>query len=213
MNTGVYVIEHTASGKKYVGSSAESFKSRWGQHRHRLRKGTHHSSYLQHAWDKYGEDSFVFRIVKRTTPEEAVESEQAFIDLYQACDRMRGYNIAPIAGSRLGIKHTDEARANMSAAMMGRKCSVEHRARIGAASKGNKYCLGFKHTDEARANMSAAGKLRKPVSAETRAKMSAVHRGNKRNLGRKASAETRAKLSAAQMVRWAAKRTFLGAEQ
>ena len=202
MNTGVYMIEHRESGKKYVGSAAKSFSQRWGQHRRTLRKGTHHSSYLQSAWNKYGEDSFVFRIVKRTSPEEAVDSEQAFIDLYQACDRKCGYNLAPIAGSSLGIKRTAETREKHSC----RKASAETRAKMSAARK-----LQQPASAETRAKISAAGMGRK-VSAETRAKMSAAHMGRKFTaercanmsataMGKTPTAETRAKMSAAQKLR------------
>jgi group I intron endonuclease len=179
MDTGVYVIEHIASGKKYVGSAAKSFSQRWGNHRRTLRKGTHKNAHLQSAWSKYGEDAFVFRIVKRTSPEDAVDSEQAHIDLYQACDPTMGYNNAPIAGSNLGYKHTDEARANMSLAQ--------------------KVWKRNPHSSETIANMSAAkmGKKRKPFTAEARANMSIVKMGNKHNLGRTLTAEHRANLSAA----------------
>ena len=170
---GVYMIEHIASGKKYVGSAARSISRRWIEHRHDLRKGIHHSRHLQRAWNKYGGDAFVWRIVKRTTPEEAIESEQAYIDLYQACDPKRGYNISPIAGSTLGYKHTDETRAKMSTAGKGRKFSVEHCAKLSASKKGHSI-----HT------------------VESRTKLSAAMMGNKNLLGHKPTAETRAKISA-----------------
>jgi group I intron endonuclease len=216
MNTGVYVIEHLASGKKYIGSAAKSFYGRWHTHSSRLRKGTHHSSYLQHAWDKYGEDAFEFRVVKRTTPEEAVDSEQAFIDLYQTCDPKHGYNIAPIAGSSLGRKHAAETLAKISAAGKGNKRGLgykhtnEAKAKMSLASKGNKRGLGHKPTAETRAKLSAAQKLRQPASAETRAKISAAKKGRPKaaehraklsaaNMGHKPTAETLAKMSAVHM--------------
>ena len=220
MNTGVYVIEHTASGKKYVGSAAKSFSKRWGNHRNDLRKGTHRNAHLQAAWNKYGESAFLFRIVKTCLPEDAVSYEQAFIDLYKSADCKFGYNIAPIAGSTLGINHTAETRAKMSAARKFRPPhTAETRAKMSSAAK-----LRPPHTAETRAKMSSAAKLRPPYSAETRAKNVEAHRGRKLTAehcakigsagkGRKVSAETRAKISAAKIVWWAAKRTFLGVEQ
>jgi hypothetical protein len=62
MNTGVYVIEHIASGEKYFGSAAKPFDQRWGNHRQKLLTGKHTNAHLQAAWSKYGEDAFVFRI-------------------------------------------------------------------------------------------------------------------------------------------------------
>ena len=219
MNTGVYVIEHTASGKKYIGSAAKSFDQRWGNHRRTLRKGTHKNTHLQRAWNKYGEDAFVFRIVKRTAPEEAIESEQAYIDLHQACDPKHGYNIAPIAGSNLGVKHTDETKAKLSAAMMGNKrklghkASAETRAKKSAAQIGKKRgphspetiakMTGQKRSEQMKARMSALAsswqKGRK-LTAEHCANMSAA------GIGKTHTAETRAKMSAAQTSRYAAKK-------
>jgi len=179
--TGIYVIEHRESGKKYVGSSARSFKSRWEVHRRSLRKDTHHSVVLQRAWDKYGEDAFLFRIIEPCLPEHATGVEQVFMDWYKSTDPEFGYNLAPIAGSPLGYKHTDETKKKMS-----------------ASAKGHKRGLGFKHSDEAKAKMSLQRKGR-PKTAEHCAKLSAKLMGNKYNLGHKASAETRAKQSAAAL--------------
>lgn len=93
--------------------------------------------------------------------------------------------LAPPGNERMGAKHSDEACAKMSAAMMG-----------------NKRNLGHKHTDETREKMSVANKGHK-TSDETRTKLRAAAIGNKRgmgnksNLGRMASDEKRAKLRAA----------------
>ena len=51
---------NTVNDKRYVGS-AVNFGARWKEHRHVLKRGTHHSCHLQNAWVKHGEDAFVFR--------------------------------------------------------------------------------------------------------------------------------------------------------
>src|SRR5438128_6005641 len=48
----IYQIRHTESGKVYVGSAINP-RQRWGMHLKDLRKGAHHSRYLQRAWIKY----------------------------------------------------------------------------------------------------------------------------------------------------------------
>jgi len=192
MNTGVYIIEHIASGKKYVGSASRSFYGRWHSHRSSLRKGTHHSVLLQRAWDKYGDDAFVFRIIEPCLPEHATGVEQVFIDWYKSTDPELGYNICHIAGSSLGLKRTAEARAKISAANTGRKLSAEHCAKQSAARRGKK------HTAEHRAKISATLKGNK-VSAETRAKIGSTLKGNKNSLGFKHTAAARANMSAAAM--------------
>lgn len=113
--TGVYQIVHLASGKRYVGSAGLSFKNRWRQHRQSLKKGKHHSVLLQRAWNKYGADNFKFSILEVTRPEWVVDVEQTFIDAWKTSNPTYGYNIAPTAGSQLGVKWTDEQRAAKSA--------------------------------------------------------------------------------------------------
>ena len=196
MNTGVYMIKHRVSGKKYIGSTARSFSDRWCHHRKHLRAGTHYNKHLQAAWNKYGEKEFLFHIIKTCLPDEVFSYEQAFIDLHQACDPKRGYNNAPIAGSPLGIKRTDEVKANMSAAKRGRKASAEHRAKISAGII--EWHTRYKASVETRAKISAAqiGRKRNPPSAETRKKLSEAMK-----LRPPISAETRKKLSQASKLR------------
>jgi group I intron endonuclease len=55
----VYAIKNIVTGQSYVGSTV-SWRHRKACHLHLLRKGKHHSVWLQRAWDKYGSDAFVF---------------------------------------------------------------------------------------------------------------------------------------------------------
>jgi len=95
-----------------------------------------------------------------------------------------------------GHRHTPEARAKMSAALMGNKHALgsKRSEEQRAAMKGKRYALGSKRTEEHRAKMSAALKGRSP-SLEARAKMSAMR------IGKKHSPETRAKLKLAAQRR------------
>jgi hypothetical protein len=82
--------------------------------------------------------------------------------------------------------------------MVGRKHTVEAKARISAANKvsmlGNQNRRGTSQTDAAKAKISTS-KIGKPRSVETRAKIAAGHRG------KPLSAETREKLSAVRKGR------------
>jgi group I intron endonuclease len=81
-----------------------------------------------------------------------------------------------------GLKHTDEAKAKMSARHKGKTISEEQRKKISEFMKGHKYNEG-----------------RGPVSAESRAKMSESRKGEKNhNFGKPMSPETKAKMSAAR---------------
>jgi group I intron endonuclease len=61
--SGVYIILHLPSKRVYVGQAANIYK-RWSVHKFHLRVGSHHCTYLQRVWNKYGEQEFEFRIVQ-----------------------------------------------------------------------------------------------------------------------------------------------------
>ena len=104
MKSGVYEIVCRITGKRYIGSSATLGK-RKESHLYSLRRGRHHSVKLQRAWDKYGEDSFVFNVLLICSKQMLLVYEQILIDAYSAVKR--GYNIAMKAGSRAGVKHSN----------------------------------------------------------------------------------------------------------
>lgn len=98
INSGIYIIVCLITNKMYVGS-ALCFKYRWSKHLRELRNNIHHSSRLQNAWNKYGEENFIFEIIEKCCREKLIEREQFYIDeLYSF------YNICKTAGSKLGVK-------------------------------------------------------------------------------------------------------------
>ncbi len=108
--TGVYFIIHRASGRAYIGSAVDIY-SRWTVHRCVLRKGVHHSVHLQRVWDKYGESEFKFVIVEECEVEVLLEVEQSYLDTYPK-DKL--LNTSPVAGSTLGLEHTEETKKILS---------------------------------------------------------------------------------------------------
>ena len=153
--TGVYAITNSVNGKRYIGSAALSFSSRWAKHRHRLRKGTHENKYLQAAWNKYGEDSFLFEVLVRCDPVECISKEQEQIESYDTLNEASGYNLAPAAGSMLGYKFDPAVVERMAAKKRGRPLTTEALAAVRAAAK---LRVGYKHSGESRAKMSASAK-------------------------------------------------------
>lgn len=169
-DTGIYLIENVRNGRRYVGS-ASSFRKRWREHARQLLEGRHHSRFLQRCYDANGADSFVFKKIIFCDKKDLIFYEQAAMDAYKP-----EYNSAPVAGSQLGYRHTEETRAKMSKArrkdfspMKGRNQPEEARRKISENRKG-KGCV--------------------PCSAEKKAKLSAAHKG------RIISDEQRAKISA-----------------
>lgn len=206
--SGIYEIVNLVNGKRYVGS-AKNFVQRWYIHRRALVAGKHHSRHLQRAWNKHGSDAFEFREIEVCEPQDLIEREQ------QALDRIRPeYNVATVAGSTLGVKYTDQGRANISAALKGkrkgvprsresvektaaghrgRKRSEETRARIAEKAAGRAF---VRHNDDYRAKLSAAlkGKAKSPEQ------MAALQAGRARRVF---TEEQRASISATLRAQYA----------
>jgi hypothetical protein len=87
---GIYRIYNLVSKHSYIGSS-KNISSRWDSHRRELNRGVHHSKYLQAAWNKYGEGSFVFEIVELCDQDDLRDREQSMINLIKP-----EYNISMI---------------------------------------------------------------------------------------------------------------------
>ena len=105
-----------------------------------------------------------------------------------------------------GIAMTDEAKAKLSAAHKGKKASPETLAKMSISRMGNTSHLGYKDSPETFLRKSAAQKGHAPSgpehqTAETRAKQSAALMGNTHTLGYCPSAETRVLLSIASKGR------------
>jgi group I intron endonuclease len=150
-DTGIYSIT-SPSGKQYIGS-AVSFKRRWIEHRKELRGRRHHSSALQNAWDKHGEENMIFAKIALCPVTDLLMIEQRFIDALRP-----EYNISQVAGSpMLGMRHRPETLVKISLAtagaahpLFGKSPTVETRAKIGLGR------LGKFHSAATLANMSAS---------------------------------------------------------
>ena len=103
----VYAIKNKSNGKMYVGSALD-YNSRVRLHKSQLNRNVHHSVTLQRAFNKYGADSFEFFVLEEVLKKDLLIREQFYINFYQSFNKLLGYNIAPIAGSSLGIKRSSE---------------------------------------------------------------------------------------------------------
>lgn len=197
---GVYQIVNTVNGHRYIGSSA-NIHTRWRSHRNRLRRGSHHSRHLQHAWDLYGEARFAFSVIEQCSQSSLILREQFYISTLRP-----EYNILPRAGTTLGRIVTDEARKKLSEALKGRAIPEEQKRRTSATLKGrrraqstrdkiSKTLKGRNISDEWRQKISNALKGL-TLSEETRRKQSIAHKG------RIVSDETRRKLSEKGKAAW-----------
>lgn len=90
---GIYMILNTTNNKCYVGSSKEIYQ-RKRRHIKDLQKNVHHSQHLQNAWNKYGENSFIFiKLEEVNDVNDLCEKEVHWILQKNSLDRQFGYNL------------------------------------------------------------------------------------------------------------------------
>lgn len=108
--SGIYLIS-TPRGSKYIGSSNNIYR-RWSEHRRNLRRGTHHSTRLQAAWDKYGE-VLQFEVICECSIDLLEEMEQKYIDKMKASLNTTNYvgNVwcNPKTREKLNVVHQSSA--------------------------------------------------------------------------------------------------------
>lgn len=166
MNSGIYKITHIASGKVYVGLS-KNLKDRARSHWYHLRETRHANTYLQAAYNKYGEDAFTLEIVEYVPVEKLTEREAFWISHYNSLSTGNGYNIQIPREDGKGYAMTEETKRKLSEALKGKKHSEESKQRMSLAQQGRTATeetkrklsiakTGFKHSEQARQKMSVA---------------------------------------------------------
>ena len=176
--TGIYKIVNTANGKFYIGSSVQ-IESRIFKHLAQLRKSKHNNKHLQSAFALDGEDAFDFMLIETCSRADLLVREQHYMDTLKP-----EYNICRVAGNTLGVLHTPESRAKMS-----------------AANRDNTHMLGKRHTEETKRLIGALASQRRHT-AEAKAKIAKAGIGNKSNTGRTLDPEHVAKVAAASLQMW-----------
>ena len=111
----VYSIENKINGKCYIGSTVNPC-ARWSKHKGDLNNKKHHSFVLQRAWDKYGENNFIFKILLQCDKKDKIDYENR-------CMAMQSYNILKTA--RESFVFTPEVRSKMRDVKLGIKYSRE----------------------------------------------------------------------------------------
>lgn len=122
---GIYKI---SIGSNFYFGSAVVLKHRKWSHITDLRRRKHSNRRMQNAFNKYGE--FAFEVVEIVDYDgdgfksALLSREQHYIDNHFSNERCM--NLSPTAGNCLGIKHTEEARKNMSRAHIGLALGMFH---------------------------------------------------------------------------------------
>lgn len=90
--SGIYKIENKVNGKVYIGQS-KHIQKRWNEHKMHLRNNKHYNQYLQHAWNKYGEENFEFSILEECDCDKIDDLEIHHIKEHNSTEKERGYNL------------------------------------------------------------------------------------------------------------------------
>lgn len=151
MAAGIYQITNQVNGKKYIGSAA-NLQQRWWAHQSALRLQKHHNRYLQRAFDKHGEEAFVFSMLEKVESAMLLKREQQYLDMLKP-----EYNISPTARSPLGIRRSAETRRKLAKAQSGKHPSRETRKKMSTALRGRQgHFTGHHHSPLARRKISKA---------------------------------------------------------
>lgn len=164
---GIYRIALN-DGRCYVGQSVD-IERRWRTERLELRNKKFNGNpnhYLQNAWNKYGEDAFIFEILEECALDiDLTVREQFWMDTLNSAFNGRFAESSPKS-----VPRPPEVRAKISVAHLGMTYGPETRAKISKAKR------GFIHSDQTKEKMRVAHTGKK-FTAEHREKIGAAQRG------------------------------------
>jgi hypothetical protein len=209
--SAIYRILNVANDHFYIGSSINIRRRRW-EHWDSLKKGLHHCTALQHAWNEFGEDAFEFEILEEVEDDtQLLNIEETYLmkhaGSYECYNTAMSVHQSPASlpwvrakiseglrrkyadedyNPRIGRQHSDETKATISAKV---QAAV-------AAGRGGKFIP----SEETRARMSQALKGNQNAKGhvrteEHRRKLSEASTGNQNWLGRTHTDEAKAKIS------------------
>jgi group I intron endonuclease len=119
---GIYKITSTTSGKMYIGC-ASNIRTRINGHLYDLRRDNHNNSYLQRAWNKYGEENFVFEIIEKCDISDLHSKEHYGVNKLNCLDRSIGYNLKSTDPNGKSV-HSEETKEKLRSINKGKKPSA-----------------------------------------------------------------------------------------
>jgi len=176
----IYKIRNVVNQKFYVGSTGNK-RERFRTHRNKLRSSKHHCAHLQAAWNKYGEDCFVFEVVEVVSSiDELQKAEDVWLSEWVGNENCYNHGLRSGAPWRGVAK---ELHPNFGRVMSEDQKGVLRKARLAQPDPR----IGKKHTEETKQRISTAkmanpskywqGKTR---SDETKIKISDAQKGVKK---------------------------------
>lgn len=209
----IYLVTNLENGHVYVGKTVD-FSRRKREHLNALRKGVHNNKHLQSAFNKYGEDRFMFEVLEECKKEELEEREIYWLNQfggfqsdenYNQCEGGKGGIFTEEVLSRLrGWHHSEESKEKMSISRRGLKLNLSDSQRRAIAERSKVNLTGRKHSSDSKKKMSETlkesyksktdtwGMSNKHHTDETRTRISQSEKG------KIVSEETRLKISMAK---------------
>lgn len=117
--SGIYMIVNLLNGKRYVGSSVDIY-NRLHEHQFNLIKNKAHNVHLQSAWNKYGEDAFIWTVLEFCEKDKRFDREQYFIDFIKP-----EYNFTENVVANFGHSPSKECRQKISETLKKRYAAKE----------------------------------------------------------------------------------------
>lgn len=109
MKSGIYIIQSISKPERIYVGSAVSLRSRKLRHFRELHLQKHHSAKLQNHYNKYGPANLDFIILEYCSKDLLIHREQYYLHWLKPY-----FNINPVAGSRLGAKHSNQSKLLIS---------------------------------------------------------------------------------------------------
>lgn len=155
-SAGVYALISKVSNKFYVGSSIK-LTDRLLDYMQPAYLGQQTRRPILRAIVKYGLINFIFVILETCPTLDTLQREQYWLDLLKP-----EYNLSPTAGSTLGVTISEETKAQLRFAHLGKTHTLETRLQMSETKRGpNNPMFGKSPTEKTRALISSA--LKGPI--------------------------------------------------
>lgn len=164
----IYKITNINTGKVYIGQTTQPPTKRCKGHFKALRRGVHHSQYLQRSFNKHGESAFEFEVIDVVSSDKLDEYEIYYIEYYNSFKD--GYNMTMGGGGHLGVEMTESTKQKLRDANLGKKQSFE------AIEKRRQKMIGHTTSEDTRKKLSDAHKG-KIMTDEHKENLSKSHMG------------------------------------